>query len=581
MNSAPELHRAIYKGNIAFVIKAIMKGEDSPDTRDSKGRTALHIACMKGRLRIAKYLLRFQNADMNAKDDEGFTPLERTPEKWAGPMKLLFSEIEAFRQSKQRRLEGSGSTVDVEDDDASREEEVSVSALKKVVACLLLPLMVLLLVNGWFFALKFLIGTLGFYVVVLGFIVSEVSVRPPWYYHQLVSNTDNLRMVGCPLYWKGWITDPMTDLGLFYENVHFKSTNKFILRGWHILPPESGGLHSSTGPSPMRTRQGSPALVGQKIVHADAEGPLPAPRRSLLKRNNSSFVYSREENEASGDPALSQSAPPVAKRRVGLVLVHGGGRDRRAWLRHSYFLHEAGYGCLLFDLREHGLSSGKMRGFSYGLQERYDVVAAANFMRCQLHYDTVVVIGTSVGGSAAIMAGAIDKSIAGVIAENPFTTCGALLEYQLKTYLGTYMGHHKLSEFLFRMFRRMCVFWLNWRVGNFPVKRCEALHCIDSISPRPVLLMHGTSDSLVPYRHSEILYERAKEPKELYLCDSAYHCGLYNTHPEEYEKTVLDFLASIEAGQTSVGSPSLVHTPPTLEKAEEEKTKAEVHRKKA
>lgn len=248
--------------------------------------------------------------------------------------------------------------------------------------------------------------------------------------------------------------------------------------------------------------------------------------------------------------------PPPAQstRSIGVVMVHGAGRDRRTWQRHLPFLHDAGYGCLLFDLREHGCSDGNMRGSSFGMYERFDVIAACQFMRglTSRRYERLCAIGTSMGGSSVIMAAAIDKSIDMVIAENALTTSAALLDQHVTNLFGGYFSKNSYSVFFFNVFRRFCTFWLNVRIGNKPSKHCQALHCIDKISPRPVLLMHGTADTLVPVKHSQALFEAAKEPKELYLCEGAFHCGLYNTQPEDYETEVLKFLAAHdESGETS------------------------------
>ncbi|ORC89960.1 Alpha/beta hydrolase fold protein, partial [Trypanosoma theileri] len=235
--------------------------------------------------------------------------------------------------------------------------------------------------------------------------------------------------------------------------------------------------------------------------------------------------------------------PPAEKaRKMGIVLLHGGGRDRRAWLRHLPMLHKAGYGCLLFDFREHGLSDGNMRGFTYGMKERFDVVAACEFMRSTYKYERICAMGTSVGGSSAIMAAAIDKTIDVVIAENAVLTCATLQDQKLVDFVGGYFSRRSYSRFFLNLFRRTSSFWLNLRIGNKPSKHCQALHCIAKVAPRPVLLMHGMADDLVPCRHSLQLYEAAGEPKELYISENGFHCGLYDTNPEEFKRRVLDFL---------------------------------------
>lgn len=467
-----ELHHAVSSGNIPNYIRALMKPNINIDAQDDQGRTALHIACEKGSIRFAKYLMRLKKASMDVKDKKGRTPLQCTPKDKLVEMSVLFSQAEAKKLSREKKADGTRTLekrYDEEEDEAEEAAVVSPSTMMKVVICIAIPLLFLLFVNGLWFAMKFIMITFGFYFISLAYFVSEVAVKPPWYAHG--RREDGLIMKRCPDYWLEYISDPLTDFDLPFEDVEFKSTGGYTLRGWHV--PGAGGA-----------------------------------------------------------------------RKVGVVLVHGGGRDRRAWLRHVPFLHAAGFGCLLFDLREHGLSDGKMRGFTFGLSERYDVVAATNTMRHRLHYGKICAMGTSVGGCSVLMAAAIEKGIDGVIAENAITTCSRLLKQQLTEQVGGYVSIR--GQGIFSTFKQVCSFWLNVRVGNKPSKNCQSFHCIDLISPRPVLLMHGTNDSIVPHRHSEILFERAKEPKELFLVEGAFHCGLYNTKPEEYELRVLSFLRHLD-----------------------------------
>jgi len=49
------------------------------------------------------------------------------------------------------------------------------------------------------------------------------------------------------------------------------------------------------------------------------------------------------------------------------------------------------------------------------------------------------------------------------------------------------------------------------------------LRWIDKISPRPLLLIHGEKDDLVPVEHAHQLFERAGEPKKLVIIPGAGH----------------------------------------------------------
>ncbi len=48
-------------------------------------------------------------------------------------------------------------------------------------------------------------------------------------------------------------------------------------------------------------------------------------------------------------------------------------------------------------------------------------------------------------------------------------------------------------------------------------------HVVADLAPKPLLLIHGTADDILPHRSSELIYERAQEPKRLMLFEGADH----------------------------------------------------------
>jgi dipeptidyl aminopeptidase/acylaminoacyl peptidase len=61
------------------------------------------------------------------------------------------------------------------------------------------------------------------------------------------------------------------------------------------------------------------------------------------------------------------------------------------------------------------------------------------------------------------------------------------------------------------------------------------INWIDRISPRPLLLVHGDADEVVPLEHAYRLYERAREPKELKIIRGG-------RHKVRLEKAAVDFI---------------------------------------
>ncbi|MFZ1119652.1 MAG: dienelactone hydrolase family protein, partial [Candidatus Binataceae bacterium] len=65
-------------------------------------------------------------------------------------------------------------------------------------------------------------------------------------------------------------------------------------------------------------------------------------------------------------------------------------------------------------------------------------------------------------------------------------------------------------------------------------------HVVAELAPRPLLLLHGTADAILPHECSERLYERAQEPRTLKLFPSVGH--RFAEAADELLETVRDWL---------------------------------------
>jgi pimeloyl-ACP methyl ester carboxylesterase len=135
-------------------------------------------------------------------------------------------------------------------------------------------------------------------------------------------------------------------------------------------------------------------LVGLVASSCDGEGPPPA---------TEVFFALGETPRLSGELR--------GNGEVGVVLAHMFPADRSSWSEFSALLAQQGYRTLAFDFRGYGRSGGEK-----DIPEIWrDVLAAAAALR-EKGSKTVVVVGASMGGTAALVAAAQDpQAIDGVV----------------------------------------------------------------------------------------------------------------------------------------------------------------------
>lgn len=76
----------------------------------------------------------------------------------------------------------------------------------------------------------------------------------------------------------------------------------------------------------------------------------------------------------------------------------------------------------------------------------------------------------------------------------------------------------------------------------------DLIDYIEDISPTPLLIVHGTEDTVVPYRYGEALFEQAKEPKQ-FLSYKGEHIAAYDD--VKNRQVLLQFLSQHQHPQIS------------------------------
>jgi uncharacterized protein len=190
------------------------------------------------------------------------------------------------------------------------------------------------------------------------------------------------------------------------------------------------------------------------------------------------------------------------------LLAHGcPGLEKNLDL--AVMLRDRGWNSLLFHYRGCWGSAGR-----YDLRTvPRDVQAAAGFLaRCpRVDPDRIAVVGHSLGGWAAILAASAEPRLRAVAVYGAAARLGA-------TFAMT-------PDLLEREFTR----FLAITPAEFAAQRAEAaerlnpLEAVAAISPRPLLVVHGTRDAWVPVAQARELRARAGTPCRYVEVDGANH----------------------------------------------------------
>lgn len=190
-----------------------------------------------------------------------------------------------------------------------------------------------------------------------------------------------------------------------------------------------------------------------------------------------------------------------------ILFSHGNAED--IGISTSYFeeLSNAGFSVFAYDYRGYGTSDGTpSESNSYK-----DAAVAYNYLRNNLNIspNKIIIHGRSLGGAISVDLAAKNKC-GGLIVESSFTSA----------------------------FRVMTKYKL------FPFDKFESIRKIKNVKC-PVLFIHGKRDDIIPFWHSEVLFEKANEPKYSFWIDEANHNNVFQISRNSYIRAIRNFSANI------------------------------------
>jgi fermentation-respiration switch protein FrsA (DUF1100 family) len=203
--------------------------------------------------------------------------------------------------------------------------------------------------------------------------------------------------------------------------------------------------------------------------------------------------------------------PKVRSEQIRtLLFFHGNGGNITYWTPYLAYLIRLGVNVLIFDYRGYGKSEGTPD--EQGLYA--DAVAAYQYLlsRNDFRKDKIVFFGQSLGGAVAVDL-ATKRPCEKLILEATFTS----VKEMTKTMFGFLPVHYLVKT------------------------KFDSLSKIGTIHV-PLLYIHGSSDTLIPFDLGKRLFAAANEPKIFYEIRGADHNNTYEVGGSEYFARLLQFI---------------------------------------
>jgi uncharacterized protein len=224
---------------------------------------------------------------------------------------------------------------------------------------------------------------------------------------------------------------------------------------------------------------------------------------------------------------------PTAPNGSAVIVLHGVGDTRAGVLGHAGYLLAAGYTVLTPDSRGHGASGGPY--ISFGVKERGDVHAWADWLFRIRPVTRLYGMGESMGAGIILQSLAAEPRMRAVVAECPFATFEEIAYDRLQQSTGL-----PRMPLWFIIQTGYLYAWVRHGLDLHQASPLEAIRA----TKVPILMIHGTADDNIPYRHSEQLHAANPAAITLWLVPGAHHVNALAIDPQLYIRRVTGWFAN-------------------------------------
>jgi fermentation-respiration switch protein FrsA (DUF1100 family) len=196
---------------------------------------------------------------------------------------------------------------------------------------------------------------------------------------------------------------------------------------------------------------------------------------------------------------------PAKGPALGTVLqLHGNAENISTHFTSLAWMPARGFNLFAFDYRGYGASEGapSLDGVQFDIDAALETLLA----RDDIDKNRIVMYGQSLGGALAAY---------------------YVAHTQRRDRIRALVLESAFSDYVDVAKEKFTDHWFTWPFQWIPDlsvdDRYSPLPGMGSISPIPLLVLHGDQDRTVPMHHGERLYTGAREPKQLWIVPGAGH----------------------------------------------------------
>lgn len=255
----------------------------------------------------------------------------------------------------------------------------------------------------------------------------------------------------------------------------------------------------------------------------------------LIRPQSEPGTRSEAKTEADAGPGHSGTARGIS----WVAMVHGDNTNRSdsktGMLDIARALSQRGFGIFMFDMRGRGDSPAAIS--SSGYYERLDLQGASDYLVSNgADRSRIGVLGFSLGGAVALLAGSNPNNFGAVVSDSAFADLSLVLK-------GAMTGVKRPLALWFPGMKFMARALYGIDIADVSPARAIAR------SDTPVLVIHGEEDGVIPVEHARLLgraigasFDEIEAGEEtVWIVPGAGHTGAFRTQPKTYIDKVARF----------------------------------------